>query len=137
MGQLDKTITYEVNISVCRFVVFGDSMYVSDDNNNMLSALTPSGELLRTFCTPDLISPCGMTVLVTRQLIVCGRNSTNLVLLNTNTGETRKLYGELGGINKPSTLCFKLEGSKLFVLPDCYNVISVRHVILDADELTH
>jgi len=87
--------------------VSGDRVFVSDWSTNIITMLSDQLQLLATFSHPDLLHfPQGIISLNNDQLLVCGRLSDNIVLLQPSNGQMSAFLERKDGMYKPVALAF-------------------------------
>ncbi|XP_052778816.1 KIN17-like protein [Mya arenaria] len=93
-------------------------IYVSDWYTNTITKLSISLEVLQTYQDPILRSPRGLVAVGDNQLLVCGMDSDNIVLLDTLTDEIAQLLGREKGIESPHVVAYCSLKKMMFVT--CY-----------------
>ncbi|XP_052778977.1 uncharacterized protein LOC128216447 [Mya arenaria] len=110
-------------------------IYVSNMLTNTITKLSISLEVLKSYQDPILRSPCGLTAVGDNQLLVCGRNSDNILLLDTPTGKITQLLGKEEGIESPCSVAYCPLKKMLFVTcsqdgrPDSDNFVKVLNLV--------
>ncbi|XP_052778865.1 uncharacterized protein LOC128216347 [Mya arenaria] len=91
--------------------------YVSDSGTNTITKLSISLEVLQSYQDPTLTSPQGLTAVGDIQLLICGRYSNNILLLDTLTGEITQLLGKGKGkgIERPYSVAYCSLKKMMFV----------------------
>ncbi|XP_052765361.1 uncharacterized protein LOC128206737 isoform X2 [Mya arenaria] len=88
------------------------SIYAADAGRFTVTQLSLSLEILKTFENPKLKCPFGLEVVDSSQLLVCGKDSNNIVVLNTLTGTMSTILENIG---MPSSAYFCQKSNKLYV----------------------
>ncbi|XP_052779317.1 uncharacterized protein LOC128216711 isoform X2 [Mya arenaria] len=110
-------------------------IYVSDWSTNTITKLSISLEVLHTYQDPILKSPRGMTAVGDNQLLVCGMDSYNILLLDTLTGKITQLLGREEGIESPRILAYCSQEKMMFVTcsrykrPELENFVKVFNLV--------
>jgi len=112
------------NKSACRelfeqpwyVAVSGDIVFVSDWSTHAITMLSDQLQLLATFSQPDLLNvPHGIISLNDDQLLVCGRWSDNIVLLQPSSGRMSAILEEKDGVELPVALAFCNHSRTLYI----------------------
>ncbi|XP_052799163.1 transcription intermediary factor 1-beta-like [Mya arenaria] len=72
-------------------------------------------DVLAKYEDPILKFPHGLDVVGNGELAVCGRDTNNIVLLDTEAGTMETLLGTIDGLDKPLSVCFSRSQLKMFV----------------------
>ncbi|XP_052781164.1 uncharacterized protein LOC128217807 isoform X2 [Mya arenaria] len=110
-------------------------IYVSDWFTHTITKLSISLEVLQSYHDPILESPRGLTAVGDNQLVVCGEDSDNILLLDTLTGKITQLLGKEEGIEKPCSVAYCPLKKMLFVTcypydrPDSDNFVKVFNLV--------
>ncbi|XP_052780354.1 E3 ubiquitin-protein ligase TRIM33-like [Mya arenaria] len=110
-------------------------IYVPDWSTNTITKLSISLEVLHTYQDPILKSPRGMTAVGDNQLLVCGMDSYNILLLDTLTGKITQLLGREEGIESPRILAYCSQKKMMFVTcsrykrPELENFVKVFNLV--------
>ncbi|XP_052778794.1 uncharacterized protein LOC128216264 [Mya arenaria] len=91
------------------------AIYVSDSDTSIITKLSISLEVLQTFKDPSLTEPYGLSIVGDNQLLVCWRESNNIVLLDTSTGKITQLLGKVEGIERPYSVANCKTQKRMFV----------------------
>ncbi|WAR02160.1 hypothetical protein MAR_008718, partial [Mya arenaria] len=105
MGPLDVRIMKEK--SPCVFVV--------DRESHTVFKLSLTLGVLAQYQDPILKWPHGLDVIGNGELAVCGRDTNNIVLLDTAASTMKTLLGANDGLDKPISVCFLRSQQKMFV----------------------
>ncbi|XP_052782176.1 uncharacterized protein LOC128218530 [Mya arenaria] len=97
-------------------------IYVSDLHTHTITKLNISLEVLQSYRDPILRSPRGLTAVGDNQLLVCGRDSYNILLLDTLTGKITQLLGKEEGIERPLSVAYCSLRKMMFVTCMHYNI---------------
>ncbi|XP_052781986.1 uncharacterized protein LOC128218368 [Mya arenaria] len=81
-------------------------IYVTDVGTSIIIKLSISLEVLNTYQDPILEYPRGLAPVGDNQLLVCGRYSNNILLLDTLTGKITQLLGKKAGIERPCSVAY-------------------------------
>ncbi|XP_052801136.1 E3 ubiquitin-protein ligase TRIM71-like [Mya arenaria] len=115
MGPLNVRIMKEN--SPCLFVVDRDSHTVVKFSLKL--------DVLAKYEDPILKFPHGLDVVGNGELAVCGRDTNNIVLLDTEAGTMETLLGTIDGLDKPLSVCFSRSQLKMFVGSQVNNHIKI------------
>ena len=100
--------------------VSGDRVFVSDFLTNTITMLSDQLQLLATFSQHDLLlMPRVIVSLNDDQLLVCGRWSHNIVLLQPSSGRMSAILEKKDGVCMPKVLAFCHHSRTLYVVPGC------------------
>ncbi|XP_045163164.2 uncharacterized protein LOC123527628 [Mercenaria mercenaria] len=107
------------------------NIYVADEKNGLLSLDTskPCVVAKNIFTHKDMVSPVGLCYTGIGQIVVCGYDSSNVMLLSTSGTLIKELLNKGHGIVKPKTVCLDQTGSKLLVGMSDTDQIKVVHLI--------
>ncbi|WAR17842.1 TRI33-like protein [Mya arenaria] len=86
-------------------------IYASDAGRFTITQLNLSLQILKNLENPKLECPFGLEVVDSTQLLVCGKNSGVVFVLNTSNGAITRLLG----IHNPASVCFCRDIEKLYV----------------------
>ncbi|XP_052780361.1 uncharacterized protein LOC128217317 [Mya arenaria] len=90
-------------------------IYVSDMDTNTIIKLNISLEVLQSYQDPILKYPRCLAAVGDNQLLVCGSDSDNILLLDTLTGKITQLLGEEEEIEMPQSVTYCSLKKMLFV----------------------
>ncbi|XP_052780362.1 uncharacterized protein LOC128217318 [Mya arenaria] len=122
-------------LTVTRESLTSPVIYVSDWSTNTITKLSISLEVLHTYQDPILKSPRVMTAVGDNQLLVCGMDSYNILLLDTLTGKITQLLGREEGIESPRILAYCSQKKMMFVTcsrykrPELENFVKVFNLV--------
>ena len=103
-----------------------DHIFVSDHGTNTITMLNPDLQVLNTFSDHNLLhSPCSL-IMWNDQVLVCGRATHNIVLLDPSSGQMSNILDEKDGIEQPGVLAFGHQTRTLFVTPFFNKNISIQ-----------
>ncbi|XP_052788018.1 E3 ubiquitin-protein ligase TRIM33-like isoform X2 [Mya arenaria] len=111
------------------------AIYISDWYTNSFTKLSISLEVLQSFQDPNLVSLHGLTAIGDNQLLVCGRDSDNILLLDTLTGNVTQLLGKEEGIEGPLSVAYCPRKKMMFVTcrpdkrPEFKNFVKVFNLV--------
>ncbi|XP_052778866.1 uncharacterized protein LOC128216348 [Mya arenaria] len=109
-------------------------IYSSDWGINTITKLSISLEVLKNFKHPILSSPSGLASVGDNQLLVSGRDSNNILVLDTLTCEITQLLGKEEGIESPLSVAYCPQKKMMFVTcsrygrPELENFVKVFKV---------
>ncbi|XP_052779340.1 uncharacterized protein LOC128216726 [Mya arenaria] len=110
-------------------------IFISDWGTNTISRLSISLEVVQTYQDPILDSPRCLAALGDNQLLVCGRDSNNILLLDTLTGEITQQLGKKEGIEMPYSVAYCSLRKMMFVTcsqyarPELKNFVKVFSLV--------
>ncbi|WAR02099.1 TRI33-like protein [Mya arenaria] len=105
MGPLNVRIVKEK--SPCVFVV--------DRESHTVIKLSLALGVLAKYQDPILKCPHGLDLIGNGDIAVCGRDTNNIVLIDTAAGTMKTLLGANDGLEKPISVCFLRSQQKMFV----------------------
>ncbi|XP_052781717.1 uncharacterized protein LOC128218175 [Mya arenaria] len=111
------------------------AIYVSDWDTNTITKLSISLEVLQSYQDPIMKSPQGLTAIGDNQLLLCDRDSNNILLLDTLTGKITQLLGKEEGIEKPYCVAYCSQKKMIFVTcsllyrPELKNFVKVFNLV--------
>jgi len=97
------------------------NIFIADSGTHTISQLDQNLQVVQTFTSPMLKSPAGIVTVSNTQLLVVGRNSNNILMLDTTTGSMTSLLGQTEGIQDPLALGWCPVSRKLYVVLGRYN----------------
>lgn len=92
-----------------------DTIYVTDRGTHEIIRFDASLKILQTFSGDTLRYPVGIIYINTDQLLVCSRNTDNIILIRPSTNSMTVLLDKQHGIYRPTSLGFCKEEKKLFI----------------------
>jgi len=101
------------------------TLWVLDWDNNTITKMDASLTILKTFTSPLLERPCGITAVTEDEILVCSRGNNSLVLLQPSTNTWSTLLGKDDGIKKPNSLTYCPQKREIFVAPNDTDRIKV------------
>ena len=101
------------------------TLWVSDCNNNTITKMDASLNILQTFTSPLLEGPRGITAVTEDEILVCSSSNDSLVLLQPSTNTMSTLLGKDDGIEEPYCLTYCQQERKIFVASDYTDSIKV------------
>jgi len=111
--------------------VSGDRVFVSDWGTNTITMLSDQLQLLAMFHQPDLLTwPRIIISLNDDQLLVCGKLSDNIVLLQPSSGRMSAILEKKDGVELPQALAFCHHSRTLYIVPD-YSTTSIKRYRLE------
>ncbi|XP_052781549.1 E3 ubiquitin-protein ligase TRIM33-like [Mya arenaria] len=126
---------YPYHLTVTRESQNPPVIYVSDRGTNTITKLSISLEVLHTYQDPILEFPRGLTAVGDNQLLVCGRDSNNILLLDTLTGKITQLLGKKEGIESLYSVAYCSQKKMMFVTcwhrnrPEFENFVKVFNLV--------
>ncbi|XP_052781080.1 uncharacterized protein LOC128217754 [Mya arenaria] len=99
-------------------------LYVSDSVRNLIVKFSLNLEIMQKYQSFNLQKPRGLTPVSNGQLMVCGEDSHNVVLLDTGTGAMTEVLGPGDDIRSAQCVCYSPTLRKLFVT--CYTFDHTR-----------
>ncbi|XP_052817605.1 uncharacterized protein LOC128243726 [Mya arenaria] len=81
-------------------------LYVSDDDAKTVLQLSLDGKVLREYSDKKLKHPASVVAVGPGQLLVCGRNSHNVMLLTKRDGKMVRILGRKDGLTSPYSASF-------------------------------
>jgi len=100
----------------CYVAVPGDRVFVSDWSTDTITMLSDQLKLLATFSQPDLLHwPQAIISLNDDQLLVCGWESDNIVLLQPSSGRMSAILERKDGVEFPVALAFCHHSRTLYI----------------------
>jgi len=90
-------------------------IYVSDQGTHTITQLDHNLQVLQVSTSPTMKTPAGIVSVSNNQVIVAGRNSNNILVLDTTTGTMTPLLGQAEGIQLPWTVGWCPDSQKLYV----------------------
>ncbi|XP_052783488.1 uncharacterized protein LOC128219635 isoform X2 [Mya arenaria] len=103
-------------------------IYVSDYIKNTITKMDMNLNMIKTFQDPALKIPRGITA-VGDQLLICGSQSNNIMILDLSTGQMTQLVGGNEGIRVPLCVYYCLQQNKLLVTEQSNSVVKVYNSI--------
>jgi len=91
------------------------NIFIADLETNTISQLDQTLQVVQTFTSPILQSPVGIVTVSNTQVLVAGRRSHNILMLDTTTGSMTPLLGQAEGIQLPRALGWCPVSRKLYV----------------------
>ncbi|XP_052818172.1 uncharacterized protein LOC128244195 [Mya arenaria] len=82
------------------------TLYVSDYSANTVLQLSLDGKVLREYRDKQLIRPESVVEVGPGQIIVCGRDIHNVLLLSERDGKMTEILGQKDGLTKPYSVTF-------------------------------
>ncbi|XP_052818178.1 uncharacterized protein LOC128244201 [Mya arenaria] len=82
------------------------TLYVSDSDTNTGLQLSLDGKVLREYRDKQLIRPESVVEVGPGQIIVCGRDIHNVLLLSERYGKMTEILGQKDGLTKPFFVTF-------------------------------
>ncbi|XP_052780371.1 uncharacterized protein LOC128217327 [Mya arenaria] len=110
-------------------------IYVSDWGTHTITKLSMSLEVLQTYQDPILRSPQGLTAIGDNQLLVSGKGSDNILLLDTLTSKVTQLLGKEEGIESPCSVAYCSLKKMMFIIcsqygrPELKNFVKVFNLV--------
>jgi len=90
-------------------------IFVSDYGTSTIIQMDRNLRITQTFTSSVVENPCGIVSVNTDQLLVAGRNSDSIVVLNPTSGTVTPLLGKTDGIQQPLAMAWCPASKKLFV----------------------
>jgi len=90
-------------------------IFVSDLGTSTIIQMDRIMRITQTFTSPMIKNPWGIVSVSTDQLLVAGRNSDSIVVLNPTSGTVTPLLGKTDGIQQPLAMAWCPASKKLFV----------------------
>ncbi|XP_052816147.1 E3 ubiquitin-protein ligase TRIM71-like isoform X3 [Mya arenaria] len=82
------------------------TLYVSDVGTNTVLQLSLDGKVMREYRDKQLIRPESVVEVGPGQIIVCGRDSHNVLLLTERDGKMTEILGQKDGLTQPFSVTF-------------------------------
>jgi len=90
-------------------------IYISDRGTNTIVQLDHNLQVLQVFTSHMMKEPGGIVSVSNNQVVVAGRESDNILVLDTTTGTMTSLLGQAEGIQGPFTVGWCPDSQKLYV----------------------
>ncbi|XP_053379857.1 uncharacterized protein LOC123527629 [Mercenaria mercenaria] len=133
-GKIIRRIEREVLIPKRMSINFDKSpvdIFVADEKNGvlMLDTSEPCVDARNIFKHKGMVSPIGLCYIGGGQVIVCGYDSNNVILISDSGTLIKELLTKGRGIAMPKTVCLDQTGSKLLVGMSDTDQIKIVHLI--------
>ena len=94
----------------------GPALFVTDQDKHTVNKMgIDQLNVEKTFKHKSIVGPRYVVPVDTCHVLVCGEESNNLALLNTETHDVRVLLGPDQGIQKPICVAYSAESEKLYI----------------------
>ncbi|XP_052811079.1 uncharacterized protein LOC128238843 isoform X2 [Mya arenaria] len=103
------------------------AIYVSDCGKHNITKLDIDLNILQIFHDPALRGPQCITA-VGNQLLICGRNSDNIISLELSSDQMTQLLGQKEDIHRPISVCYSQQQKRLYV-SDAYGLSELNRPI--------
>ncbi|WAR08827.1 hypothetical protein MAR_018785 [Mya arenaria] len=103
------------------------AIYVSDCGKHNITKLDMDLNILQIFHDPALRGPQCITA-VGNQLLICGRNSDNIISLELSSDQMTQLLGQKEDIHRPISVCYSQQQKRLYV-SDAYGLSELNRPI--------
>ncbi|XP_052252983.1 uncharacterized protein LOC127859520 [Dreissena polymorpha] len=101
----DKSDTWTV--ARCAVSPTGDKLYITCPSQNKLLTLAKDGSILATFMDPALKLLTGLHVTPAGQVLVCGRDSKNIIQVDSKgSKKLATLATPMDGVENPHSVCY-------------------------------
>jgi len=91
------------------------NIFIADFKTHTISQLDQNLQVVQTLTSPMLTNPAGIVTVSNTQVLVAGRRSHNILMLDTTTGSMTPLLGQAEEIQLPWALGWCPVSRKLYV----------------------
>ncbi|XP_052816144.1 uncharacterized protein LOC128242831 [Mya arenaria] len=103
------------------------TLYVSDFSANTVLQLSLDGEVLREYRDEQFTCPRSVVEVGPGQMLVCGMDSNNVMLLMETDGKMTEILGEKDGLAVPNSVTFCPHTRAIVVGMFCHDSLKVFH----------
>ncbi|KAH3704234.1 hypothetical protein DPMN_079290 [Dreissena polymorpha] len=94
-------------VARCAVSPTGDKLYITCPSQNKLLTLAKDGSILATFMDPALKLLTGLHVTPAGQVLVCGRDSKNIIQVDSKgSKKLATLATPMDGVENPHSVCY-------------------------------
>ncbi|XP_052800971.1 uncharacterized protein LOC128231811 isoform X1 [Mya arenaria] len=111
------------------------AIYISDLVSSTITKLSIALKVVQTFKDPVLSYSQGISPVGNNQLLLCGKVSDNILLLDTSTGNMTQMLGKEEGIESPYSVAYCPQQKRVFVTcspsnrPEMENFVKVFDLV--------
>ncbi|XP_052214318.1 uncharacterized protein LOC127832970 [Dreissena polymorpha] len=116
VSKLHQSKSDTCSVEKCAVSPTGDKLYITSSSQNKLLTLAIDGSVLSTFMDPELKYPRGIYVTPVGQLLVCGRDSSTILQVDSKGNKKlATLATQRDGLNSPCSVCYNNNTGSIIV----------------------